>query len=966
MEALEEEFGGEGEQGTSGADEGLVGALAAGLYGELERLVGAYGPAVVAGLLPQLVAALEGLEQAGRQLQDQDHALAALHEDQARLLSQYERERAGRARAEERYMELEDAVEQEQKGHRAVLTLLEGQSRLLEGKARAYADQVASLEEQKAALLKELSALGQTHSKVVKSYKELRAQKLPLPRPSVPQPSSIPEPPQPAPSLLEPRCPQPYAFCKGSVEDPDTTLPPVSIETPEDGQRCPRNSRPLSQELPLLEGNGHLELCQHTELDEIVRSTPELKPQPELLSSTSDPMPPEDLERNTTSLFAEVSGLGLELIEALDDGADLQGDAIQALIKENANLREVRHELEVARRHLVARVEELSAERETLRGECDTASRTLGRCQARLDETEAALARLRQELEETKKQNNDAEAEAPASQRKRFTRAEMARVLTERNLYKERFMELQEAVRRTELLRASRKVQAAQMKKSSFWKIFDRLFSPGDSPEQAPVQATMLGRSGPRSSTTIDPRWNSGQTPTVVRYVSCSASPTNSVESPSLSPQQQKRDLYRQIRTHIWREHGRAQVHGWSLPHPHQGTNETSGSNKDVPRLLQLRLLDQKDPSTKLWCAASAGVLGPDVSDSAVPASLVWVCSGTPSASEVMVLDVTRPNHVLDQFVLPHAHVVCAAWLPGYQVSMEQSTELSPEILDDPLAPRSPEEEEVEEGIADTGIARTAATMWLGTQEGSIFVYSAVSNWRQCLSKVQLKDAVHSIVHAQGHVVAALGDGTLAIFHRNDAQCWDLAHPHLLDLGRPHQSICCALAVGVRIWCGYRNCIHVVEPRGARIKRSFVVTSRPESQVRHMVLAGAGVWVSVQLDPILRLFHAGTGQPLQEVDLEPLIHGIFGPTTLGFSLQVSALGAFAQRLWVGTASGTILTLPFAPEFTGDSEAAIAPGSQPSPLPASAQYCAMEQAQASYHGHRDAVRFLICVPVSFLL
>lgn len=36
-------------------------------------------------------------------------------------------------------------------------------------------------------------------------------------------------------------------------------------------------------------------------------------------------MPPEDLERNTTSLFAEVSGLGLELIEALDDGADLQG-----------------------------------------------------------------------------------------------------------------------------------------------------------------------------------------------------------------------------------------------------------------------------------------------------------------------------------------------------------------------------------------------------------------------------------------------------------------------------------------------------------------------------------------------------------------------------------------------------------------------------------------------------------------
>ena len=42
------------------------------------------------------------------------------------------------------------------------------------------------------------------------------------------------------------------------------------------------------------------------------------------------------------------------------------------------------------------------------------------------------------------------------SQRKRFTRVEMARVLMERNQYKERLMELQEAVRWTETLRASR------------------------------------------------------------------------------------------------------------------------------------------------------------------------------------------------------------------------------------------------------------------------------------------------------------------------------------------------------------------------------------------------------------------------------------------------------------------------------------------------------------------------------
>lgn len=46
-----------------------------------------------------------------------------------------------------------------------------------------------------------------------------------------------------------------------------------------------------------------------------------------------------------------------------------------------------------------------------------------------------------------------AQNDVPTAQRKRFTRVEMARVLMERNQYKERLMELQEAVRWTEMIR---------------------------------------------------------------------------------------------------------------------------------------------------------------------------------------------------------------------------------------------------------------------------------------------------------------------------------------------------------------------------------------------------------------------------------------------------------------------------------------------------------------------------------
>ncbi|KAJ8866191.1 hypothetical protein PR048_033715 [Dryococelus australis] len=65
---------------------------------------------------------------------------------------------------------------------------------------------------------------------------------------------------------------------------------------------------------------------------------------------------------------------------------------------------------------------------------------------------------------------NRSREDVPMAQRKRFTRVEMARVLMERNQYKERFMELQEAVRWTEMIRATRNDPTAiDKKKLGIW-----------------------------------------------------------------------------------------------------------------------------------------------------------------------------------------------------------------------------------------------------------------------------------------------------------------------------------------------------------------------------------------------------------------------------------------------------------------------------------------------------------------
>ena len=95
--------------------------------------------------------------------------------------------------------------------------------------------------------------------------------------------------------------------------------------------------------------------------------------------------------------------------------------------------------------------------------------------QQKVQELEDEMKVLKAESEKPgKKDKSDDEEEVPMAQRKRFTRVEMARVLMERNQYKERFMKLQEAVRWTEMIRASKTTDNTTINKNNkqgIWKL---------------------------------------------------------------------------------------------------------------------------------------------------------------------------------------------------------------------------------------------------------------------------------------------------------------------------------------------------------------------------------------------------------------------------------------------------------------------------------------------------------------
>uniref|UniRef100_A0A7M4E1U6 C-Jun-amino-terminal kinase-interacting protein 4 n=1 Tax=Crocodylus porosus TaxID=8502 RepID=A0A7M4E1U6_CROPO len=1164
----QEEPGGPGPAMMSERVSGLAGSI----YREFERLIGRYDEEVVAELMPLVVAVLENLDSVCAHSQETSVELELLRDDNEQLLTQYEREKALRKQAEEKFIEFEDSQEQEKKDLQIRVEALESQTRQLELKAKNYADQISRLEEREAELKKEYNALHSRHTEIllqnghqpllmIHNYMEhLERTKLhqltggdqlestPHSRIRKERPISLgifPLPPGDA--LLTPEAQREagetpgsehWKFHELSHQRSHTSLKDELSDVSQGGSKSTTPASTTASDVPVLpaetplkeeaEGlaksaevlNKKLDVSKHievqvaqetrtvsiggneneekSEVQAIIESTPELDMDKDLSGYKGSSTPTKGIEnkafdRNTESLFEELSSAGSGLIGDVDEGADLlgMGREVENLILENTQLLETKNALNVVKNDLIAKVDELTCEKDVLQGELEAVKQAKQKLEEKNKELEEELKKARAEAEEARqKAKEDDDSDVPTAQRKRFTRVEMARVLMERNQYKERLMELQEAVRWTEMIRASRENPAMQEKKrSSIWQFFSRLFSSSSNTAKKPEPPVNLKYNAPTSHVTPSVKKRSS---TLSQLPSDKSKAfdflSEETEASLASRREQKREQYRQVKAHVQKEDGRVQAFGWSLPQKYkQVANGSQGDNKmkNLPVPVYLRPLDEKDTSMKLWCAVGVNLSGGKTRDggSVVGASvfyndvagleadghkqrtgsqssldrldqelkdqqkelkhqeelssLVWICTSTHSATKVIIIDANQPGNILDSFIVCNSHVLCIASVPEASAesgvvdenvpTAEEATEATEvnagtgedvadvsqpgvyteHVFTDPLgvqntaegSPAYPpsSESDLYKDVAvlpnEQDLVREEAqkmssllpTMWLGAQNGCLYVHSSVAQWRKCVHAIKLKDSILSIVHVKGIVLVALADGTLAIFHRGVDGQWDLTNYHLLDLGRPHHSIRCMTVVHDKVWCGYRNKIYVVQPKAMKIEKSFDAHPRKESQVRQLAWVGDGVWVSIRLDSTLRLYHAHTYQHLQDVDIEPYVSKMLGTGKLGFSfVRITALMVSCNRLWVGTGNGVIISIPLTETvilhqgrllglrankttsgsgnrpgsvirvYGDENSDKVTPGTF---IP----YCSMAHAQLCFHGHRDAVKFFVAVP-----
>uniref|UniRef100_A0A8C6J168 Uncharacterized protein n=1 Tax=Melopsittacus undulatus TaxID=13146 RepID=A0A8C6J168_MELUD len=437
---------------------------------------------------------------------------------------------------------------------------------------------------------------------------------------------------------------------------------------------------------------------EKSEVQAIIESTPELDMDKDLSGYKGSSTPTKGIEnkafdRNTESLFEELSSAGSGLIGDVDEGADLlgMGREVENLILENTQLLETKNALNVVKNDLIAKVDELTCEKDVLQGELEAVKQAKQKLEEKNKELEEELRKARAEAEEARqKAKDDDDSDVPTAQRKRFTRVEMARVLMERNQYKESF---------------------------------SRLFSSSSNTAKKPEPPVNVKYNAPTSHITPSVKKRSS---TLSQLPSDKSKAfeflSEETEASLASRREQKREQYRQVKAHVQKEDGRVQAFGWSLPQKYkQVANGGQGENKmkNLPVPVYLRPLDEKDTSMKLWCAVGVNLSGGKTRDggSVVGASVFYndVAGAdtdgnkqqTGSQSSLDRLDQELKDqqkelkhqedlsslvwictrNILDSFIVCNSHVLCIASVPGaretdYPAGEEGSQEVDPSQVD--------------------------------------------------------------------------------------------------------------------------------------------------------------------------------------------------------------------------------------------------------------------------------------------
>ncbi|KPM07010.1 JNK-interacting protein 3-like protein [Sarcoptes scabiei] len=669
--------------------------LASQIYHELQKILTRYNDdeEAVSGLMQLIINVLESLDLALIENQQLQVDLELCKDDNEQLVQAFEKEKQSKKKIEQRLFENEFTAEEEKQHFQQRIDSLANIVKMLELKAKNSSDHSTRLEEKETEMKKEYSKLHERYTELLRSHCDL------MERVKI-------------------------MFGTDESTNSNTNNNNAINQTKENLasvfksnlQRLTTNEDNLDNyDLTGIDADDHLDHHQNTTL----ALSSDMNRAGESLSNSLARQAWIETEMSyddTTTIIEDVEELQKDKFSSTNNNRDQSltenffgmEKEIENLITENQELLATKNALNIVKDDLIAKVDELQGDLAMCKNEIQQREAVQDRLKSRINQMEDEIKKNKDELEETKQKlaaiKEDDEEGVPMAQRKRFTRVEMSRVLMERNSYKEKYFELQEALKWSELSRATK----TEDKRSNIWKFFSSFFNP------SPTTGII---SGSQSVQNAQP---------AIRYLNNpSGTPALEAMRRRARLQQNGGDLelmldsdltsertraMKNLKAHVTRSGSgdRIQAYGWSIAGSPTSSSQSQSENTKqimnsatVPVPIYCRPLGGEDIGMKIWCSSAVDLSGgeagfPDTNNSETKSNenqknaladleseidevikeqtvtadqqysnFVWICSVSHSKSKATIVNIrSNPGEVLDSFFIK-THLLCIVSIPG-------------------------------------------------------------------------------------------------------------------------------------------------------------------------------------------------------------------------------------------------------------------------------------------------------------
>ncbi|VDD95136.1 unnamed protein product [Enterobius vermicularis] len=315
------------------------------------------------------------------------------------------------------------------------------------------------------------------------------------------------------------------------------------------------------------------------------------------------------------------------------------------------------------------------------------------------------------------------------------------------------------------------------------------------------------------------------------------------------------------------------------------------------------------------WEKALFSVASPTLGKNADGAPNVWVCTGDKFSGQIAVINVNGEPTIENSTGIGNSAIMAICPVPAPRKRRKYSL-AQKKGVDQPGLDLESSSSETEESDKESSRRNIQSTVWLGNDDGEIFVFNFLDNVRLKAREkcTRLPLPIDDIIYIDERVFVSLSSNShaqLIYFQRSKDGNWDLDKPTPVQLELKTR-LKPMLSVVSRLCAASGNSLYLINPYSLNIEKQTEISSHTAETVGYMAAHGSTIFISMVKSSIIKIINAFTLECVFEFSISHVINKVLSTREdiirqhkMG-CLRISALLCCKNMLWIGTSSGIIL------------------------------------------------------------